>query len=51
VHGLAADAYEIERARQRLPAGGDPVVRQSSYQTASGTFTVPARTVAVFVTR
>jgi pullulanase-type alpha-1,6-glucosidase len=31
--------------------GGDPVVRTSSYDPASGAFTVPARTVAVFVTR
>jgi pullulanase-type alpha-1,6-glucosidase len=31
--------------------GGDPVVRGSSYAAASGTFTVPARTVAVFVAR
>jgi hypothetical protein len=31
--------------------GGDPVVRQSGYDATSGTFTVPARTVAVFVAR
>jgi pullulanase-type alpha-1,6-glucosidase len=29
--------------------GSDPVVRTARYDTASGTFTVPARTVAVFV--
>jgi pullulanase-type alpha-1,6-glucosidase len=29
--------------------GSDPVVRQSSYDSATGAFTVPARTVAVFV--
>ncbi|WP_377271861.1 pullulanase-type alpha-1,6-glucosidase [Peterkaempfera sp. SMS 1(5)a] len=29
--------------------GGDPVVKQSSFDSAGGTFTVPARTVAVFV--
>ncbi|MFG2607838.1 pullulanase-type alpha-1,6-glucosidase [Streptomyces sp. NPDC048514] len=29
-------------------AGADPVVKTSSYATGSGTFTVPARTVAVF---
>ncbi|MFI9052830.1 pullulanase-type alpha-1,6-glucosidase [Streptomyces sp. NPDC053427] len=28
--------------------GSDPVVKSSSYQATSGTFTVPARTVAVF---
>jgi len=31
--------------------GGDPVVRQASYAATSGTFRVPARTVAVFVAR
>ena len=31
--------------------GGDAIVRQSTYRRASGAFTVPARTVAVFVTR
>ncbi|MFD9123992.1 pullulanase-type alpha-1,6-glucosidase [Kitasatospora sp. NPDC059571] len=30
-------------------AGADPVVKQSAFDAASGTFTVPARTVAVFV--
>ncbi|MFB0619996.1 pullulanase-type alpha-1,6-glucosidase [Streptomyces sp. AGS-58] len=29
-------------------AGADPVVKSASYATGSGTFTVPARTVAVF---
>ncbi|MFG2296596.1 pullulanase-type alpha-1,6-glucosidase [Streptomyces sp. NPDC048603] len=29
-------------------SGSDPVVKRSSYDTAAGTFTVPARTVAVF---
>jgi hypothetical protein len=28
---------------------GDPVVRTSKFQWATGTFTVPARTTAVFV--
>jgi pullulanase-type alpha-1,6-glucosidase len=32
-------------------AGSDPVVRAATYQPATGSFTVPARTVAVFVTR
>jgi pullulanase-type alpha-1,6-glucosidase len=30
-------------------AGGDPIVKQSSHDARTGTFTVPARTVAVFV--
>jgi pullulanase-type alpha-1,6-glucosidase len=29
--------------------GGDPIVKQSAYDAANGAFTVPARTVAVFV--
>ncbi|MER5934679.1 pullulanase-type alpha-1,6-glucosidase [Streptomyces sp. NPDC002054] len=29
-------------------AGSDPVVRQSGYEAATGTFTIPARTVSVF---
>jgi pullulanase-type alpha-1,6-glucosidase len=32
-------------------AGGDPVVKRSTYDARTGTFSVPARTVAVFVTR
>ncbi|MBT8227797.1 MAG: pullulanase-type alpha-1,6-glucosidase, partial [Dactylosporangium sp.] len=32
-----------------LAASDDPVVRTASFATATGTFTVPARTVAVFV--
>ncbi|MER7518034.1 pullulanase-type alpha-1,6-glucosidase [Streptomyces sp. NPDC126499] len=31
--------------------GSDPTVRSAAYDTASGTFTVPARTVAVFTAR
>jgi pullulanase/glycogen debranching enzyme len=30
-------------------AGGDPVVKQSAYDSATGSFSVPGRTVAVFV--
>ena len=30
-------------------AGGDPVVKQSGFDAATGTLTVPGRTVAVFV--
>ncbi|MEU7059437.1 pullulanase-type alpha-1,6-glucosidase [Streptomyces sp. NPDC046197] len=51
-----------QRQEQRVPAlagthyrlhpvqasGADPVVKNSSYASATGTFTVPARTVAVF---
>ncbi|MEV5455967.1 alpha-1,6-glucosidase domain-containing protein, partial [Streptomyces sp. NPDC052535] len=29
-------------------AGADPVVKESAYAAKTGTFTVPARTVAVF---
>jgi pullulanase/glycogen debranching enzyme len=46
---------ELAGRRYRLhpvQAGGDdPVVRQSAYDRRSGTFTVPGRTVAVFVAR
>jgi pullulanase-type alpha-1,6-glucosidase len=42
-------------ARYRLhpvqASGADPVVRGSTYDSHTGAFTVPARTVAVFVTR
>ncbi|GAA2993630.1 pullulanase-type alpha-1,6-glucosidase [Streptomyces fulvorobeus] len=34
-----------------LAQGGDAVVKQSTFRTDSGTFTVPAHTVAVFVER
>ena len=33
------------------PAGADAVVKAATYNPATGAFTVPARTVAVFVTR
>jgi pullulanase-type alpha-1,6-glucosidase len=48
VPALAGSAYELHPVQA---GGGDPVVRTSSYDAASGSFTVPARTVAVFVTR
>jgi pullulanase/glycogen debranching enzyme len=48
VASLAGRRYELHPVQAH---GGDPVVRRAGYQTASGTFTVPARTVAVFVTR
>jgi pullulanase-type alpha-1,6-glucosidase len=48
VASLAGRRYELHPVQAK---SGDPVVRQSTYQATSGTFTVPARTVAVFVTR
>jgi pullulanase-type alpha-1,6-glucosidase len=48
VAALARHRYALHPVQAH---GGDPVVRQSTYDTASGTFTVPARTVAVFVGR
>ncbi|MFJ8790466.1 pullulanase-type alpha-1,6-glucosidase [Streptomyces sp. NPDC102462] len=45
IGGLAQDRYRLHPAQS---AGADPVVKTSSYAAASGTFTVPARTVAVF---
>jgi pullulanase-type alpha-1,6-glucosidase len=48
VPSLAGRRYTLHPVQA---AGGDPVVRRSSYRPGSGTFTVPARTVAVFVTR
>lgn len=45
IAGLAQDRYRLHPAQS---AGADPVVKTSSYAAASGTFTVPARTVAVF---
>jgi pullulanase/glycogen debranching enzyme len=47
VPGLAGAAYALHPIQA---AGGDPVVKGSAYDAASGGFTVPARTVAVFVT-
>jgi pullulanase/glycogen debranching enzyme len=48
VPSLAGRRYVLHPVQAR---GGDPIVRTSSYRPASGGFTVPARTVAVFVTR
>jgi len=48
VESLAGGRYALHPVQA---AGGDPVVRESSYEVASGAFTVPARTVAVFVTQ
>ena len=48
VPSLAGRAYELHPVQA---GGGDPVVREAASDAASGTFTVPARTVAVFVAR
>ncbi|MFE7131997.1 pullulanase-type alpha-1,6-glucosidase [Streptomyces sp. NPDC057638] len=45
VPSLAGTGYTLHPAQS---SGSDPVVRSSAYDRASGTFTVPARTVAVF---
>ncbi|MEU5273544.1 pullulanase-type alpha-1,6-glucosidase [Streptomyces hygroscopicus] len=42
---LAGTAYRLHPTQAK---GADPVVKRSSYAVKSGTFTVPARTVAVF---
>jgi pullulanase/glycogen debranching enzyme len=47
VASLARRRYALHPAQVR---GSDPVVRAATYQPATGRFTVPARTVAVFVT-
>ncbi|MFE4862850.1 pullulanase-type alpha-1,6-glucosidase [Streptomyces sp. NPDC056670] len=45
VGDLAGTAYALH---PRQAAGADPVVRTATYDQGSGSFTVPARTVAVF---
>ena len=45
---LAGRRYELHPIQA---ASSDPIVRASSYRRASGAFTVPARTAAVFVAR
>ncbi|MEU5097229.1 pullulanase-type alpha-1,6-glucosidase [Streptomyces sp. NPDC020996] len=45
VDALAGTAYRLHPVQR---AGSDPVVKSASYERKSGTFTVPARTVAVF---
>ncbi|MFI1762927.1 pullulanase-type alpha-1,6-glucosidase [Streptomyces sp. NPDC020800] len=45
IGGLAGTAYRLHPVQA---AGADAVVKTSSYTAGSGTFTVPARTVAVF---
>lgn len=46
VPGLAGARFSLHPVQA---GGGDPVVRGSTYHRATGAFTVPARTVAVFV--
>ena len=48
VPSLAGRRYALHPVQA---GGGDPVVRAASYDRASGTFRVPARTVAVFEAR
>ncbi|WP_225798820.1 pullulanase-type alpha-1,6-glucosidase [Streptomyces sp. NK15101] len=45
VADLAGKGYRLHPVQA---AGADPVVKSAAYEQASGTFTVPARTVAVF---
>jgi hypothetical protein len=46
----AADPLVLAAVPAR-DGGGDPAVREASHDGASGTFTIPARTGAVFVGR
>jgi pullulanase-type alpha-1,6-glucosidase len=48
VPALAGGHYRLHPVQA---GGSDPVVRTSSYDAGTGTFSVPARSVAVFVTR
>ncbi|WP_405941538.1 pullulanase-type alpha-1,6-glucosidase [Streptomyces sp. NBC_00207] len=48
VPALAGTAYRLHPVQA---AGSDPTVRQSAYDTTTGEFTVPARTVSVFKRR
>ncbi|MEV8559008.1 pullulanase-type alpha-1,6-glucosidase [Streptomyces sp. NPDC051917] len=45
IDGLAGTSYRLHPVQA---SGADPVVQTSSYAAGSGTFSVPARTVAVF---
>jgi pullulanase-type alpha-1,6-glucosidase len=45
IDSLAGTSYRLHPVQA---SGADPVVKTSSYAAGSGTFTVPARTVAVF---
>ena len=46
VSGVAGQRFQLDPIQQD---GSDPVVRTARYSAATGTFTVPGRTVAVFV--
>lgn len=46
VGALSGKGYALHPVQA---AGSDAVVKRASYDAASGTFTVPGRTVAVFV--
>jgi pullulanase-type alpha-1,6-glucosidase len=48
VPGAAGARYDLHPVQA---SGSDPVVRTSRFDSATGTFTIPARTVAVFVRR
>jgi hypothetical protein len=48
VPSLANARYQLHPVQAR---GTDPVVKTSTYDRATGAFTVPPRTVAVFTTR
>lgn len=48
VPGLAGAAFTLSAVQA---AGADPLVKATTWDTASGTATVPARTVAVLVQR
>ena len=48
---IAATQGENYRLDRNQAHGSDPVVRSASFARTTGTFTVPARTVAVFVQR
>ncbi|MCX5225810.1 pullulanase-type alpha-1,6-glucosidase [Streptomyces sp. NBC_00233] len=48
VSGLAGTSYALHPVQAN---GSDTVVKTSSYEPGSGTFTVPARTVAVFTAK
>ena len=46
VPALAGEPYDLHPVQA---GGGDDVVKTATYDEATGAFTVPARTVAVFV--
>ncbi len=48
VAGTRGRVYRLDPIQRK---GADPVVKTARHQTSTGTFTVPARTVAVFTTR